>query len=174
MGLSLARIVRVPLLRNPGNPHMLGSSEFNEYLEPPVFYNRHSEAVVNALGRSMNKGVSLFLNPSQVGAYVGISQRHEVRVICRVECDSVEPIQSCTNRGISIERIFQERRGNMSKAIAKEVLEPSFKVCPKQQHQRSACRDLLRVRQSVLWHRVAFHAFPLTLHQLQINIVLKS
>ena len=36
-------------------------------------YNRHSEAVVNALGRSMNKGVSLFLNPSQVGTYVGIS-----------------------------------------------------------------------------------------------------
>ena len=37
MGLSLARIVRVPLLRNPSNPYMLGSSEFNEYLEPPAF-----------------------------------------------------------------------------------------------------------------------------------------
>ena len=116
------------------------------------FYNRHGEGIVNALGRSMKKGVSLFLDPSQVLTYVGVSQGHEIGVIRRVERDSVEPIQSRSDRGIPIECVFQERRGNMSKATTKKMFEASFKVCPKQQHQRSACGDLLRVRQSALGH----------------------
>ena len=98
------------------------------------FYNGCGEGVVYALWRSMNKRVSLLLNPCQVGTYVGIPQGHEVRVIRRVERGFVESVQSRADGGIAIQCVLQEPKGNVPEAITKEVLEPGFKVCPEQQH----------------------------------------
>lgn len=95
------------------------------------FYNGRGKGIVDALRRSMDKRVPLLSNSGQMITYVGVSQGSEVGKICRVESDFIELFQPHADKGIPPQGVFQEPVRNMSKAVTKESLDPSFKVSPK-------------------------------------------